>query len=428
MIITRDQDRYATLLRLVASLSRLFSDNDAPYVDSRFVERLFVKTTGATDLGRRDISFDAQFEDIGIGVKTFLAGGGNSKREKIAEFTAYARDGRFSGLSNEALVHEVVAARNDRVISDANEFGIDLEKSIYHCLIRMPGGAVVHEEDYGTISTSSLRPTNSSAIPVASWNEMGSGVFFTDGKNNYNYSIAKNVLMKQFVFDRNANFIPIAIIEDPLSGLEGTIGGLNNPAKSMINSLPGHKKQERQTDLVDTEDENLLAGVDFVVLPLYSYKSGVNIVPQKSGINQWNAAGRARKLGEAYIPIPSIIHETFSEFFPKRDEPFMLKLPNRNELVPAKVCQDGSKALMTSPNYILGEWLIGVLRPSIGVEKFAVPPMDISPITYDDFVKIGKDSVHILKQLTDGQLTYRVQFAALESFEEFISKSVDSVL
>jgi hypothetical protein len=427
-MVTRDEDRYATLLRLVASLSRLFSDNDAPYVDSRFVERLFVLTTGSTDLGRRDISFDAQLNDIGIGVKTFLAGGGNSKREKIAEFTAYARDGRFSGLSRQGLVHEVVAARNDRVISDANEFGIDLEKSMYHCLIRMPGGAVVHEEAYGTISTDSLRPTNSTGTPITSWDEMGSGIYFTDGKNNYNYSIAKNVLMKQFVFDRNTNFIPIEIIEDPLTGLEGKIGGSVNQVISIANSHLRDKEQSPQVEVRGTEDADLLPGVDFIVLPLYSYKSGFHEVPKKSGINQWNAAGRARKLGEAYIPIPRIIHETFPEFFPKRDEPFMLKLPNRKEVVPAKVCQDGSKALMTRPNYVLGEWLIGVLRPSIGVEMFVVPPMDISPINYDDFVKIGKDSVHIVKQLIDGQLTYQIQFAPLESFEEFISKSFDSVL
>ena len=58
-MIERDEERYATLLRLVGSLSRLFSENDSPYVDSRFVERLFVQTTGARDLSRMDISFDA---------------------------------------------------------------------------------------------------------------------------------------------------------------------------------------------------------------------------------------------------------------------------------------------------------------------------------------------------------------------------------
>ena len=63
-MIKRDEERYETLLRLVGSLSRLFSDNESPYVDSRFVERLFARTTGAKDLGRKDISFDAVKEDV----------------------------------------------------------------------------------------------------------------------------------------------------------------------------------------------------------------------------------------------------------------------------------------------------------------------------------------------------------------------------
>jgi hypothetical protein len=420
--IVRDEERYATLLRLVASLSRLFSDNDAPYVDSRFVERLFVLTTGSTDLGRRDISFDAQLNDIGIGVKTFLAGGGNSKREKIAEFTAYARDGRFSGLSRKGLVHEVVAARNDRVISDANEFGIDLDKSMYHCLIRMPGGAVVHEEAYGTISTDLLRPTNSTGTAITSWDEMGSGIYFTDGRNNYSYSIAKNVLMKQFVFDRNTNFIPIEIIEDPLSGLEGKIGGSVNQGNSIANSHPRDKEQSPQGKIRGTEDADLLPGVDFIVLPLYSYKSGFHEVPKKSGINQWNAAGRARKLGEAYVPIPITVHRNFPGFFPPRDSVFELKLPSRKEYASAKVCQDGGKALMTNPNYLLGEWLIGVLHPSMLSSKFGEIAVDVDPIEYGDLLRIQKDSVRIIKQSTDGVDKYSIEFAPIGTYEDFLSE------
>ncbi len=421
MNIVRDEERYATLLRLVASLSRLFSDNDAPYVDSRFVERLFVQTTGATDLGRRDISFDAQFDDMGIGVKTFLAGTGNSKREKVAEFTAYARDGRFSGLSRKDLVYEVVAARNDRVISDANELGINLEKSMYHCLIRMPGGAVVHEEAYGTISVGSLTPTNSSGAPVESWDEMGSGVYFTDGKDNYSYSIAKNVLMKQFVFDRHANFIPIDIIENPLGGLEEMIGGSASHDVPIVNSFSTPNEQTSKFDAIVAENICLLPGVDYVVLPLYSSRNELNEVPKKSGINQWNASGRARKFGEAYIPIPITIHRRFPGFFPPRDSVFELKLPNRKEYVSAKICQDGGKALMTNPNYLLGEWLIGVLHPSIPSSQFKENAVDVDPIEYGDLLRIQKDSVRIVKQSIDGENKYAIEFASIGTYEEFLS-------
>lgn len=421
MTVRRDVDRYATLLRLVASLSRLFSDNDAPYVDSRFVERLFVQTTGATDLGRRDISFDAQFDDVGIGVKTFLAGTGNTKREKVAEFTSYARDGRFSGLSRKDLVYEVVAARNDRVLSDANELGIDLEKSIYHCLIRMPGGAVVHEEAYGTISTKSLSPTNSSGVPIASWDEMGAGVYFTDGISNYSYSTAKNVLMKQFTFDRHTNYIPVEIIANPLDGLEGMIGSSASQDVPIINSMPRDNEQATLFGVSDTASTNLLPGVNYVVLPLYSSRNELNEVPKKSGINQWNASGRARKLGEAYLPIPITIHQHFPEFFPPRDSVFELKLPIRKESVSAKVCQDGGKALMTNPNYLLGEWLIGVLHPSMPRSQFGEIAVDVDPIDYADLLRIQKDSVRIVKQSIDGVNKYSVEFAAIGAYEEFLS-------
>jgi hypothetical protein len=427
-MIVRDIERYSVLLRLVGSLSGLFSDNDSPYVDSRFVERLYVETTGARDLGRKDISFDAAFGDIGIGVKTFLSGTGNSKREKVAEFTAYARDGRFVGLSKENLVREVVAARNSRVISDANEIGVDLSKSIYHCLIRVPGGAIVHEEPYGTIDENSLSPTTATGLIVESWDEMGSGIYFTDGLNNYSYSTAKNVLMKQFFFDREENFIPIEILSDPLSELAVRLGSNALETSSFSSSLTPSRSDEilARTDssvvLFKSEVEELVPGIDFVCLPLYSVKKGEFVVPEKSGINQWNAGGRERKLGEAYVPIPKLIHRLFPYFFPARDEPFEMRIPNQTEMVSAKVCQDGSKALMTNPNFLLGSWLIGVMRPTIQSWQFEASPEGLEPITYEDLFKIQKDSVRITKYRIDGFEKFAVEFAPIGSYEDFISQ------
>lgn len=430
-MIVRDIERYSVLLRLVGSLSGLFSDNDSPYVDSRFIERLYVETTGARDLGRKDISFDAVLGDIGVGVKTFLSGTGNSKREKVAEFTAYARDGRFVGLSKENLVREVVTARNSRVISDANEIGIDLSKSLYHCLIRVPGGAIVHEEPYGTIDENSLSPTTATGLIVESWDEMGSGIYFTDGLNNYSYSTAKNVLMKQFVFDREKNFIPIEILSDPLSELTVRLGNTALETSSISSSLTPSRSNEilARTDssvaLFKSQVEELVPGIDFVYLPLYSFKGGEFVVPEKSGINQWNAGGRERKLGEAYVPIPKLIHRLFPDFFPARDEPFEMQIPNKPEMVAAKVCQDGSKALMTNPNYLLGSWLIGVMRPMTQSWQFEESSEGFAPITYEDLFRIQKDSVRILKQRVDGVEKFAIEFSPLGSFEDFISQFVD---
>ena len=51
------------------------------------------------------------------------------------------------------------------------------------------------------------------------------------------------------------------------------------------------------TSTIQPKEEN------FIILPLYSVRD--NNVPTKSGLNQWNAAGRKRHPNEVYIPIPS---------------------------------------------------------------------------------------------------------------------------
>ena len=421
-MIERDEERYETLLRLVGSLSKLFSENDSPYIDSRFVERLFVRTTGARDLGRKDISFDAVKDDIGVGVKTFLAGTGSTKREKIAEFTTFARDGRFANLDKASLVREVVAARNDRVTSDANEIGVDLSKSFYHCLIRMPGGAVVHEESYGVIDIDGILPTDSQGNVLRSWSEMGNGVYFTDGISHYSFSVAKNVLMKRFEFDRRTNFISIDIKDDPLYDLEQLfiIPERTKPAVARESGFAISVASD--VDLLFRKDtEELRPGSDYVILPLYSTRGTDHLVPERSGINQWNAAGRTRQLGEAYVPIPAVIHKYFPDFFPGRDEAFQLQLPNQSALVQAKVCQDNSKALMTTPNRHLGTWLIGVLRPGIEKWVFEEAPSGITPITYKDLLRIQKDSVRVIKQREGGSEKFSIEFSPVGSYEEFIS-------
>lgn len=424
-MMQRDEERYATLVRLVGSLSRLFSDNEAPYIDSRFVERLFVQTTGARDLGRMDISFDAVKNDVGVGVKTFLAGTGNSKREKVAEFTSHARKGRFVNLDKKSLVMEVVSARNDRVISDANEVGIDLSKSFYHCLIRVPGGALVHEEQYGTINIDQVLPTDSQGRILTSWAAMKGGIYFTDGKGHYSFNVAKNVLTKRFEFDRSKNFIAVEIKEDPLSELERMF------EQRVDSSKEAHtQKRESQfaigikndVDLLFGKDEvDMKPGEDYVILPLYSTQTSERKVSARSGINQWNAAGRSRQLGEAYVPIPKVIHDFFPHFFPSRDVTFQLQLPNQEHPVPAKVCQDNSKALMTSPNRHLGTWLIGVLKPNLEKWMFEETPRDLAPLTYEDLERIEKDSVRVSRFSQGKSVVYTIEFAPLGAYEKFVS-------
>jgi hypothetical protein len=433
-MIDRDHHRYASLVSAMGSLSRLFSENDSPYIDSRFVERVFSLTTGARDLGRLDISFDAAIGDIGVGVKTFLAGSGKSKREKIAEFTTLARTGYFAGLDGETLAKRVVQERNNRVLSHANQVGVDVSRSWYHCLIRVPGGAIVHEEPYSIIDVDSLRPTDSSGKVLKSWKRMKRGLYFTDGKNQYSFSIAKNVLMKKFEFDRKKNFIPIQIDSDPIKRLERIrVSNITEGRKKMSRSL----RNQKYESLFDTDDWRLsfesdsvlIAGKDYVVLPLYSIIGGRPYVHLKSGLNQWNANGenRQRKLGEAYVRIPSEIHQYCPGFFPDRDTQFNLFLQNRTTSVSAKVCQSGSKALMTCPNSDLGKWLLRTVSP-IELNQDAIfdavidPKNPVhNPITYDDLLRIGKDCVKVFKHKVGSKYEYAIEFADIGEYEDFVA-------
>jgi hypothetical protein len=407
-VIQRNEEQYETLLRSIASLSGLFSQSETPYIDSRFVEKLFVVTTGARDLGREDKSFDALLNTgVGVGVKTFVAGAARHSDEKIAEFTDLANKGHFNKVAKRELVRRVADARNIRVESNAKEYGIDLAQSVYHCLVRIPGGAVVHEEPYELIDVKNIRPLLKNGKPTPSWGAMGDGVYFTDGRSKYKFNVAKNVLYKRFHFDPEVNNIKLAIHPDPLSLLDELVG--RKPRRSNMGIA---------ISLGMDDTPFGVKGVDYVVLPLYSPKT--KKVHEKSGINQWNAGGRKRKLGEVYVSIPSEVRRSYPAFFPPQDTHFDLQLPNSSTMHKAKVCQEGGKALMTERNIELGRWLLSVIDPATKAEDFELPPTRNRPYAYEDLVAIGSDSVIISRQKVGRTTKYVVSFGPLGSFEDFM--------
>lgn len=412
-----DYEKYVELLQAVASMSRLFSDNKVPYVDSRFVERLFIQATGAKDLSRLDKSFDALIApDIGVGVKTFLSVSGNTKREKVAEFPRFAQDGEFLGLTPHQLALKVAGFRNKRVLSDANELAIDTDKSIYHCLVRTKTGAVIHEEPYRIVDISNIQPTDKHGKLIPKWSKQTRGVFFTDGKSNYNYNTSKNVLIKQFKFTAKPSIIELAIFDDIFDRVLAWFE-VNKQSGFSVSSDEGKQL------LVVEDPVQMKPGVDFVVLPLYSTRGAEKNVAPKSGINQWNAAGRIRKFGEAYIPIPSEVHRLCPKFFPDRDQKFDIILPNSSAPVQSKVCQEGRKALMSDPNSTLGHWIMKVLRPSLADSDFErLASSKDKPFTYKDLVSIGKDAVIVRKSKDKSKSLYSLEFAPLDSYEDFISE------
>jgi hypothetical protein len=143
----------------------------------------------------------------------------------------------------------------------------------------------------------------------------------------------------------------------------------------------------------------------YVLLPLYAVENNKKVVPKKSGLNQWNAGGRARNKDEVYIRVPAWIHKEYPAFFPDRDTEFKLKLPN-GKYLSAKICQAGNKALMTNPNKALGEW---ILRDVLALKKGKL-------LTYKMLQEIGIDSVIIKKT---GVLEYSIDFREEGRFDKF---------
>lgn len=258
---------------------------------------------------------------------------------------------------------------------------------IYHIVGRGNGFLRVFNTSYDYVDLNNIRLLRNDAHTFS----------FHDGLNEYFFNRSKSVLIKRFLVpEHNYLDVPVSILADPLPLLLNFFRSCH--AENDI-ILP-----ECSTNQVATTPQPVLytRGVDYVILPLYSTRGQVPVVPEKSGLNQWNAGGRPRDPNEVYIPIPRRIHQDFPDFFPPRDEHFTLTLPNDQNLS-AKVCQEGSKALMSTHNADLGEWLLRqVLHKAIG-----------ELVTMDDLNRYGIDSVRIINKHmcdTDGRRVYAIEF------------------
>jgi len=364
---------YELLLQVIGALSKLSSDSDIPYLYYRMAEKIFCKAFEAKDLSRSDISIDASKENFGIGLKTFLHKNGSSL-EKIAEFNKDRSDwGNLTDLKE--IILAISKLRNARLSITEGISGVKIDSMLYHCVTRAESKMFIYETPINLIELDKI-----SGIKKKSDNN----IYFNDGIDEYQFNLSKSTLFKRFNIDPIYE-IKTEIIEDPFEFLE---------------------KIFKERFVNDTKIVNPI--VANVFLPLYSYGTNKeHIVPPKSGLNQWNAGGRARNNNEVYIPISSKIHQKYPNFFPKRDEPFTLKLPNNQHIV-AKICQDNGKALMSNPNKELGEWL---LRTVLKLKEGEL-------LTYERLKEIGIDSVEISK-FSDN--TFDINFKQLGSFENFMN-------
>lgn len=367
------KNKYIALLSMMGSLSNLFSTSTVPYLDSRIAENVFCRALEAENISRQDCTADAKKDNIGIGIKTWIE---QSKLQKIAEFNKDRVE--YIKLKDDDLIYKIACLRNERI--ELTKRTHELDNLIYHCITRKDGKFIINESkmDKVDINTLKIISRNSSSIK------------FKDKFNEYSFNFSKSVLMKRFQDMEVLSTINIDIIEDPYITLENCFS--NNLINKRINN--------------NTNNNN------YLILPLYSYnkKTKDKEVPPKSGLNQWNAGGRARDINEIYIPISKRDHRLTPNFFPSRDTEFTLILPNKKELQ-AKICQDGEKALMSNPNKALGQWL---LRDVLNLAEGQI-------ITYDMLEDLGIDSVQIVKL---EELKYEISFAKVGTYEEFIESKI----
>lgn len=366
-------DNYVKLLTGVGALSKLFSENDQPYLYYRAAENIFCRAFTADNLSRSDASADARKNKTGIGLKTFLNTKKGSSFQKIAEFNKtrelyipYQKDSR-------KLTSIVSDLRNKRLDSTKEIHGV--EDMIYHSVVRDKEVFYISEEPMKNIDVENI-----SGIV-----EKSNTIYFNDGSDEYNFNLSKSTLYKRF----NTNSIldiDISIIKDPFGFLE-----------TLWADLAVYEKTAPKYE-------------EIVYLPLFSTR-GEKKVPEKSGLNQWNAGGRERHAREVYIPIPKWIHDTFPTFFPERDKPFKLKLSD-GLVLDVKVCQENSKALMSNPNSDLGKWILD--------DILNIPEGEL--VTLDMLNAIGIDSVEIRKIDDDN---FEIDFKETGTYEAFFSENAE---
>ena len=314
------KEKYSRLLLGVAQVGKLSSTNIKPFIQYRIAENVFCKAFSAVNIGRKDCSVDAYKEKDGIGIKTFLSNG-LYKYEKIAEFNDRAKYPLVYS-NKKKLIRQIASYRNKRLRDTKKEF--QFKNSLYHYLLRGVRKILICECPMSLIEEKNILLQTGKKKHI---------IRFEDGKSHYYFHTTKNTLYKEFPTNN-----PFEIINIP-SSID------NKLVVELFEELAVQKKKE----------VSLLKTKDYVILPLYSTRTGE--VPKKSGLNQWNAKGRVRNYNEVYIPIPKAVHKQKPKFFPRRYQKFKLITQDGKEFS-AKVCQDESKALMTDPNKDLGQWLL----------------------------------------------------------------------
>ena len=368
------QKNYKEMISIIGSLTLLFSESPCPYLPYRAHENIFCKYFEADNLARSDCSADAKKNRLGIGLKTWM---GNDD-QKVAEFGKLRES--YKNLDGLDMVKKVAEYRNERIRVTKNMHGID--EMIYHIVKRVPSEMQIIECDFEYIDIDN--------ISVISDRGNVNNTYFTDGRHTYHFSSSKNTLYMIFEDYIILEKFKVEIMADPYSYLM---------------NLANTTMQEVASTTQDFSNK--------ICLRLYaSNKATGKYVPERSGLNQWNAKGRKRHPNEIYIAYLAEDRNISEGFFPPKDKSFNLQLPD-GSVISAKVCQNATnppsdigKAIMSNPNKVLGEWLLR--------KVFEVPEGTV--ITYEMLEKFGVDSVIFTKLEED---KYKIDFSEIGTYEEF---------
>ena len=362
------KERYLGSLAAHCSLSLLHSDSKVPFLEYRISENVFCDCFNAKNVSRSDVAVDAIIGTLGIGIKTFV----DNPFQKIAEFD---KKSAFHDMFDELeIVKEVSRLRNSRLERTSKRFGLD--DLIYHYVVRYEGLIRIFE--------CPMEPIDVDSIEYATRN--GNTIEFTDGRHRYKFYLSKSTILMEFDLSNPLEELKIKMFDDPSSSIidlyEQKFG------KIVLDSSTGDE-EDFEIELKEYLPDNDYLK-DTVLLPLYSTRGKsqnyARYVPEKSGVNQWNAGGRKRHPREVYIPVPKYVHKEHPGFFPPRTESFYLEIPGGKRLK-AKICQSDDKALMSDPNNALGFWLLdGVFKQPIG-----------KIITYEDMEKLHINAVRVSK-------------------------------
>lgn len=388
-----NREAYKDMLRIMGQLSKLFSESDCPYLAYRAHENIFCKYLGTDNLARSDCSADAKKDGIGIGLKTWM---GNDD-QKVAEFGKLKK--HYEGLTGMELVKTIAEYRNERIRVTKKLHGI--REMVYHVVKRIPNMMQILECAFDDIDIE--------AIQIIPHRGNENNTYFTDGKHTYHFSVSKNTLYMIFDGMELLDSFEVRIMDDPYLLLVSLTEQAVTGRQSHDYVSSGHMIQSFHGQEPEIQVSN-----PTLCLPLYSRRGTgkEKFVAEKSDLNQWNASGRLRDANELYIPYQAVDRQRDPSFFPPRDTPVTLHLPDGTE-ISAKVCQEVDKrhpqlgkAIMSNPNKVLGKWL---LRDVFGLDEGTV-------VTYEMLELFGVDSVIFTK---NKELDYSVDFAEIGTYERF---------